>query len=116
VRERLNELIARQHELGLKRSASARSEYVRVTIELLSIARSGINLSLDWKPDVPPPVRPNIETVTELAEAKKRLARLETETQQGLPGSFDAFRDLACQIRAVEGVILDRARREGVAA
>lgn len=108
MREKLNELLARQHQLGLQRSAAACDEYVRVSVEILRLAKAGADLSPNWKVDNPMPVRKNIETVEDLAEAKTRLAALKARQQAGW---FDEYRDLANQISAVENIILDRARR-----
>lgn len=107
-RQELNDLIRRQHELGLQQSEKAREEFVRVSVAILALARFLVDLSPTWRPDNPMPVRKNIETVEDLAEAKSRMASL--EAGKG-PGWLDEYRDLENQIRAVEGGILERAQR-----
>ncbi len=113
MRDQLNALLARQHELCLKRSASARAEYVKVSIEILALARAWVDLSPNWKPPAAAPARPMISTVADLTEAKSRLARIK---EMGGPGWIDDFNQLSNEIRACEGIILERARTKETAA
>lgn len=104
MRQKIEELLSRQY------SAKSPAEYVETWLQILHLVSGIAELDPAWKPSPairPLPARKSVVTMEDLTEAKATLAQMLARGDR----YSDDFHWLSSQVRASEGIILERAQR-----